>query len=200
VALYVDAVGNAYVAGNCNASGTNDYLTLKFDTSGTQQWAKTYDGTAYQYDTPTAIVGDASGNVYITGSSISSLTYDDFTTIKYDSSGNQLWVAFYDGSGFYDCAFSIALDADGNVYVAGQSQAHTVGRPEVPEVQSDFATVKYDQNGNLVWVARYNGPGYTTDIARYVGLDASGFVYTVGQSIGAGGAGSDFTVIRYRQR
>ena len=43
-----------------------------------------------------------------------------------------------------------AVDADGNVYVTGNSFG-------TYETRLDYATIKYDANGNQQWVARYNG-------------------------------------------
>ena len=190
--LSVDAAGNSYIAAAATSGNQTDGLILKYDTGGTLIWAVTYDGPDHLSEMPMAISVDAGGNVYVAGGGARSATRDDFLTVKYSGAGVLQWAAYYDCSGIYDRANSLAVDAAGNVYVAGQSQG--------PEKSSDFATVKYDANGQFVWVARYNGPGHTTDYATYVGLDALGFVYSVGSSIGLGGAGFDLTVVKYRQR
>jgi len=54
----------------------------------------------------------------------------------------QRWVARYNGPGnLDDRAYSIALDADDNVYVTGYSYGSDGSGTE-----SDFATIKYGQN------------------------------------------------------
>jgi hypothetical protein len=50
-----------------------------------------------------------------------------------------------------DRAKALAIDSAGNVYVSGYSTGSGTGY--------DYTTIKYNQNGNLVWLARYNGPG-----------------------------------------
>ena len=88
---------------------------------------------------------------------------DDYATIKYDANGNQLWEAHYNGPGnATDRATALAVDAAGNVYVTGYSIGSSTSE--------DYATVKYDANGNQLWEARYNGPGNSRDEATIVQL------------------------------
>ena len=91
VALAVDASGNVCVTGISTAqNGLGDCVTIKYDTDGNQQWAKTYDGVANGNDFGNSVAVDTSGNVYVTGSSAGAETGQDYLTIKYDSSTQQL--------------------------------------------------------------------------------------------------------------
>jgi len=45
----------------------------------------------------------------------------------------------------------MSLDGSGNVYVTGYSLE--IG------TNYDYATIKYNSNGDSLWVQRYNGPG-----------------------------------------
>ena len=93
--------------------------------------------------------------------------------------GNELWVARYNGPGnSFDGANALTVDASG-VYVTGMSLGAAVG------TSADYATIKYDTDGNERWVARYNGPGDGYDGAAAIVLDVSGNVYVTGQSTGA---------------
>jgi len=79
-------------------------------------------------------------------------------TLMYDAaSGAIRWVRRYDGPvNGHNEGVSLALDPEGNVYVSGWSQGTG---------SFDFATIKYDVNGNEKWVARYDGPANGHDQA-----------------------------------
>jgi N-acetylneuraminic acid mutarotase len=192
-ALAVDPSGNVYVTGTSGGIGTNnfDIATVKYDTKGNQLWVATYNGPGNSEDDGQGIAVDASGNVYVTGDSIGSGTAYDYVTIKYDANGNQLWAARYDDpSNGNDYARSVVVDPLGNVYVTGDSQGNGTGQ--------DYATIKYDANGNQLWVARYNGPGNSTDVALLAALDQLGNLYVTGESTGSG-TGWDYATIKYAQ-
>ncbi|MDP1677920.1 MAG: SBBP repeat-containing protein, partial [Bacteroidota bacterium] len=126
----------------------------------------------------TATAVDAFGNVYVTGNSYGSGTGYDYATIKYNSNGDTLWVRRYNGPGNSDdYAHSLAVDAFGNVYVTGRSDGSGT--------DYDYATIKYNSNGDMLWVRRYNGPGNGSDWVRSLAVEGSGNVYVTGQSPGA---------------
>jgi len=194
-AIGIDGSDNIYVTGSSVDSVNGfDYATVKYDSSGQQQWVARYNGPGNQDDEPYAMALDSAGNVYVTGYSTSSDSGYDYTTIKYDPSGNQLWVGRYNGeANLLDIAYAIALDACGNIYVTGWS----VGLG--PSGTSyDYATVKYDSSGQQQWVERYNGTGDLDDQAYAIAVDASANVYVTGYSIDSRGI-SDYTTIKYSQ-
>jgi uncharacterized delta-60 repeat protein len=190
-AIAIDSSGNVYVTGYAGSSVTeNDYATLKYDADGTLLWNVTYNGPGNYDDKAYAITIDSSGNVYVTGQSFNgSGSRYDYSTIKYDSNGNQLWVAAYGGSGNYDDrANAIAVDGSGNVYVTGYSPG--------AGTTYDYATIKYDTDGNQLWVSRYNGPANNEDAARAIAVDSFGDVYVTGGSYGSPG-NYDYATIKY---
>jgi uncharacterized delta-60 repeat protein len=190
-AMAIDGSGNVYVAGYSYGSVGYDYATIKYNSTGQQQWVRRYDGPAHSDDTANAIVVDGSANVYVTGSSYGSESSQDYATIKYDSAGQQQWVRRYDGPGNSDdIANGIAVDGSGNVYVTGSSYGSGFNQ--------DYATIVYTPTGQQQWVARYDGPGNYDDIANGIAVDNSGNVYVTGSSLGFD-TDRDYATIKYVQ-
>ena len=186
----VDEFGNVYVTGYSLASSNNiDFITIKYNSSGVQQWVRTYNGPGHQYDEAKIISTDIAGYIYITGWSFGNGTGYDYCTIKYNSQGSQQWVARYNNSyNGIDEPNSMAVGNNGNVYVTGVSQGSGTNY--------DFATIKYNSAGDLQWVSRYNGTGNFIDRANSLKIDSFGNVYVTGNSSGVNLA-SDYVTIKY---
>jgi hypothetical protein len=207
-AIAVDSTGNVYVTGyicvgppffgNCTYY---DWETVKYDTNGNALWTARFAGAGFNSNFPSAIAIDASSNVYVTGALCTReleppcdqygcyCLNSDYATIKYDPNGTQLWLARYNGGGSGQGATAIAVDQNGNVYVTGSSHG-----PD-SDFYVHYATLKYDTNGNAIWVARYNGPG-GSDFASAIGVDSFGNVYITGTSVSVNGL-YDYATIKY---
>ncbi|KPL02942.1 MAG: hypothetical protein AMJ90_04490 [candidate division Zixibacteria bacterium SM23_73_2] len=187
--IAVDDSGNVYVTGWNFKVSDCDYATIKYFPNGDTAWVRTYDGPANEADSALAIAVDNAGNVYVTGTSYSSTTEFDFATIKYYPNGDTAWVRRYDGPGNdYDQGYAIAVDDNGNVYVTGFSAGDGTAY--------DYATIKYDPDGNQLWVIRYDGPASGDDYPYSIALDDSGNVYVTGYSWGSG-SNYDYATIKY---
>ena len=157
-----------------------------------QRWFSVYDqGAADTREVTNKLVVDASGNVFVAGTSNSSRTGDDIVVHKYNrNTGSLLWEVRYNGPGNgNDYPNDLALDADGNVLVTGQSVGAGSGL--------DYWTAKYaGTSGALIWEVRYNGPGNDADSSLAVTVDASGNVIVTGQSTGVG-TNRDYYTAKY---
>jgi len=141
-AVTVDASNSVYVTGSSQDTATDmDYVTVKYDASGNQQWVARYDGPSHSFDEARAITVDASGNVYVTGGSTGSGTRTDYATVRYSAlTGNEAGVKRYDGPGDrIDQAVAVVLDGSGGVVVTGGSVGSGTG--------TDYATLRYGDVG-----------------------------------------------------
>ncbi|MFN0158978.1 MAG: SBBP repeat-containing protein [Bacteroidota bacterium] len=189
-AITIDASRNVYITGTTYAFATgDDYLTIKYSSTGGVRWVAAYNGPGNSYDAASAIFVDASDNVYVTGSSTGSGTFEDFATVKYTSIGLQMWAARYVGEvNDYDAAAAVVVDGFGNVHVTGTSYGLVT--------DEDIATVKYSSVGVQLWQTRYNGPGNSADEASAVAVDAFGNIYITGASFDQQSQ-SDYATVKY---
>ncbi len=184
-AITADAAGNVYVTGKRQNGTYTDYATVKYSPDGVRLWEATYAGESDRDDAASAIAVDASGNVYVTGTSreqkpgeLSFSPKETCTTVKYNAAGVQQWVKKFHGSAnSYDRCYAIAV-AGGFVYVAGQSAS--------TGTYGDYVTIKYNAStGGQEWVSTYNGAGNYLDSATGLVVDGTGNVYVSGYSLEA---------------
>ena len=188
----VDERANIYLTGPVVSTDTSteDFCTMKMDSSGNVLWTKEYNGPEGLDDEPQFLSLD-SGCVYVAGWSTAGWnTYaengegHEIVLVKYDSLGNKLWVSRYGGAdtscdvGYGQCGLyfirgfcSMNLDESGNIYLTGSgfSQRHY------------FAFIlKYDRMGNRVWLGKLHdrqGEEWTGGI---VDFDDGRAVYEIG--------------------
>ncbi|MBK8414372.1 MAG: SBBP repeat-containing protein [Bacteroidetes bacterium] len=96
-------------------------------------WARNFSGA--DYETAFSVAADISGNVFVTGSfdgtsdfdpgsgvnNLTSAGFQDIFVVKLNASGNFVW-AHQLGSVADDYGNSVAVDATGNLYLAGYFQ------------------------------------------------------------------------------
>ena len=194
--LALDTAGNVYVTGSSTGSGTGlDYSTIKYDAAGVQQWEARYNGPGNNDDEPFSLAVDLKGNVYVTGRSVGNGTGFDYATIKYNAAGVIQWVARYNSpNNGFDQANSIGVDGKGRVYITGESGLGA-------NASSDYVTIRYNRNGKMQWIARYDGPG-RNDAANALALDKAGNVYVTGRSpigLDLDEIDLDYTTIKYNK-
>lgn len=114
---------------------------------------------------------DANDNVFVTGHS------GDFTNIvttKYDQDGNLIWERFYSVQDLGAAATWLSVDPSGNVIVTGYARTFSSNPVEV-----GLLTLKYDNNGNLLWSKLISGTWAFT--VRSI-VDPSGNIYVTGRA------------------
>jgi hypothetical protein len=192
--IAVDSTGNVYVAGESMNTTTGwDYALVKYAGNGTLLWAENYNGKGNSSDGALDMTLDKSGNILVTGYSIGEANRE-YATLKYDADGNQLWVAGYKSDYYDSMAYSVATDDTGNVYVTGLTGFEKYNS----NASVKYATVKYDENGNELWVEKYGwGANYT---AKVIALDSSGNIYVTGFGItNEAGSYTMLTTLKYSE-
>ncbi len=159
-----------------------------------RDWVRRYKGPG-GIDEAVAIGVDAQGNVYVTGTSLSEITFpSDFLTIKYSPEGRRLWTRrHHSPENYSNEATAMAVDSQGNVYVTGMLIIS-----ETPyHLNSSYLTVKYNTDGQLLWERFYDGPALgNADWPAAIAVDAQGNVLVTGTSIGDG-TGWDYATVKY---
>jgi len=179
VALALDGAGNIYVTGWSVGTGTFynfDYVTLKYQTDGETVWVRRYEGPVEgKDDAATALGIDSSGNIFVTGHSWDTITYDDYATFMYYPDGDTVWFRRYTGPpGGHDNPRDLCVDASGNVCITGKSYSS--------QTNFDYATLKYYPDGEVAWLKKYNSSGNSKDDASAIAVDEPGNIYVTGTS------------------
>lgn len=204
-AVVVDGGGNLYVTGstagdldgNSNADptgGTSDIFVIKFDAAGEKIFTRQL-GTPRE-DLAAGLAVDGQGNFYVAGSTRGDLdgnlnadasgqTFDLFL-VKFDTLGNRLFTRQF-GTPGDDLATSVAVDADGNVYVAGVTAAGLDGNVNSdPPGSTDLFVMKFDPAGTkLVTRQRGSVGGKFGELTGQMVVDSAGGVYVAGSTDGS---------------
>lgn len=203
-AVQADASGNIYVTGLYRSStitigtitltgtASQNIFLAKYDAAGNVIWAKTSEGTGTISANTMAI--DPDGNILIGGTfgslslifgftTLTSIGSDDAFLVKYDPDGNVLW-AKSAGSTAVDRFLSIACDALGNTYATGNFSGTSLnfGSTTLTNPTNGWLysfVVKYDANGETIWVSSMGGEGQ--DWGRAIAVDNNGDVIVAGE-------------------
>ncbi len=210
--IAVDSPGNVYVTGTTYVApghqvpnwtsggfgttyngGSSDAFVAKLSSTGGHVWS-TYLGGG-DSDAGNGIAVSSSGNVYVTGSTRSTVwtnggfdtTYNggdgsgDAFVVKLTSGGSGVWSTYLGGINDESGA-GIAVDIVGNAYVTGStySPGWTSGGFDTTynEGSSDAFVVKLRSSGALLW-STYLG-GSDSDSGYGIAVDASGHIYGTG--------------------
>lgn len=130
------------------SSGGLDTFVAKLDAAGNTQWIRQFGSTLDEY--PNGLAVDRNGNIWVTGQTFgampgnSSVGKEDAFVTKLDAAGNTLWLRQF-GSGASENVGGIAIDSDGNAFIAGDTGGGLDGK--VNQGDKDLFIVKYAPDG-----------------------------------------------------
>jgi uncharacterized delta-60 repeat protein len=184
VKLILGQNNKVYVTGRNSNIHDDDIVLLAYDrTTGavaTGLYPVSWNANFSDDDRASDIIEDASGNVYVSGLTQSSFV-DDYTLLKFDPTGVLLWSSIVDMNvSQEDRADALALDASGNVVVAGQTDVDA----DPLTTNYNYGTLIYDPAGNYVCPSApfmYNGAGDGDDIPVAANVNGNEILVT-GQS------------------
>ena len=218
-AIAIDGSGDAYITGTFYISsfpttagafqtvngGAFDAFVTKLNPAGSALVYSTYLGGITD-EGGLAIAVDPQGNAYVTGCTGSSNFpmqspqqqfggyYDAFLT-KLNPSGAALVYSTFVGGKMFERAWGIAVDAQGNAYITGQTGSDnfptTAGayQPifgnilERPELGDAFVA-KYNPSGSVLYSTYLGGPGGENSGA--IAIDQAGNAYVTGNNYEGG--------------
>jgi hypothetical protein len=139
--------------------------TVTFPTASTQGWLQQYGtgyvqtGSRHNGDTAYGVAVGPAGNVIVldeTWGAFSGFTNNgssEFAVVKFDSSGNRLWTQQL-GTGKGDYPNAIAVDTQGNIYVAGSTYGAFPGFTNSGGVEQ-CVVIKLNSSGQTTWIQQF---------------------------------------------
>ena len=184
----LDYSNNIYMIVNYGGPTGFGFFTMKYANTGNWVWTAS-DPTDGNFSLIHGIALDNQGNAFVTGNNAYQYPSTQYGTYKIDANGPYDWTNLYPAlASGVSVATAIAVDLANNVYVTGYSPGTNSG--------NDIVTIKYDSNGNQIWLQRYNGPGNGDDEGNAIAVDANGNVYVAGYETTAAG-GTEMVLIKY---
>lgn len=186
--LSVDLEGNAIITGSRWSDNMTLNVAMKFAQEGSILWTNELPGPIYNGGNVPQTVLDRTGNVFVIGGSPGADT-GLYRILKISSAGIPLWTNQNANFGATQSTIQgSATDNAGNLYLVGGAPA-TNG-------YSDFVTMKFSGDGQLVWSNRFNGPANTADIPFALAVSGAGDLYLAGRSDAQTG-NQDFATVKY---
>jgi uncharacterized delta-60 repeat protein len=189
--ILYDHQGNIYIGGFVNGSYSTtggSFCLMKYSVNGDSVW-EFVDNNTYVAQI-SSMKFDNQGNIILAG--YDGTSSSDYVTMKIDTQGNQIWYSTYNNNGPNEVnkIWDMCVDTDGYTYVTGISD-------DIVNFYQDIHTIKYDPNGDTVWMRRFNGLSNYFDSGRKILVDPNKNVFVGGTISKQTPASSDIVLIKY---
>jgi uncharacterized delta-60 repeat protein len=131
-------------------------------------WNKSYDGNISELR---SVKSDIYNNIVGAGYDLYG-SQRAWQIMKFNENGTLLWNISYDSTSSIDTAWSLDVDSENNIVVAGDKN------------QSDWHVVKFNENGTHLWNRTDNPGGF--DAAHGVAIDSNNNIIVAGYQQDAG--------------
>ena len=189
--MVIDKSGNVYLTGISSTSTTgNDFATVKYNSSGIEQWTARFNSQAGFSDVPVSMAVDPTGNVYVTGHKGLGGSAGLINTVKYNSSGVQQWIARSGDSVYWASPGAVTLDNSGNIYVGGSIKTYQTD-------DGSYFLAKFNSDGDSIWKRTYDPSVYPQGFGSGItNLQVDGnFIYAAGKAYHTDGLFTVYTAL-----
>ncbi len=180
--IIVDGSGNVYITGGTYTSTSLPYsnaITIKYNSSGTHQWATLYNNATYNLsETGAKIIFSGATKVSVAGAIQTGLNTYSYGRLDYSiSTGTQSGgVILGTGTSNIDYVGDFVQDNNKNTYIAGATY------DSVGSTGYNYYIMKLDSTLAMQWERTYNGASNLDDMANGIKVDPWGNVYVTGYS------------------
>jgi uncharacterized delta-60 repeat protein len=162
----VDNSNNIIAVGYDREPGNNQWRIMKFDPNGNLIWWNTTNASSGS-DVAYGVAVDSNNNIIVVGQDFVSGSDYQWRIMKFDPNGNLIWWNTTNATSGSEVAYSVTVDNNDNIIV--------VGHENVTATDYQWRIMKFDPNGNFLWLNRTN-PSSGDDRARGVASDGSNII------------------------
>ncbi|MCP4123202.1 MAG: hypothetical protein GY751_15720 [Bacteroidetes bacterium] len=188
--LAADRTGNIYVTGHTygnldgEASMYRGIFLAKYSSSGESLWVKQLRTAPYA--SASAVTVSAAGTVIITGETSNTFDghstsgYSDCLLVAYNSEGEKQWSTLLGSTG-YEGGQDISTDANGTIYVTGDTDGDLDGTGDEARegyTGNELFLAKFNPSGGNIWIRRFASTGPVE--GHGISIDSLNNIYAAG--------------------
>lgn len=194
VAVAVGENGDVYTGGSSymGGGGGTGALLARWTADGEQVWRQMW-GRDETYNDAASLAVDQNGDVIVAGSVLDLLVDlseygEDLFVARFTPDGSMVWSQQWGVAAVNDIARSVAIDADGNIYLAGSTEGELDGESHAGGGMDAFL-VKLGPDSERIWTRVWGSA--EEDEGHGVAVSSGGEVYVTGTTQGEMEAGAD---------